>query len=56
MTKQAGYRYDVFVSYSHADRAWVWDEMLPRLEGAGLRVCVDDRDFEIGVPCLIPDQ
>jgi len=53
MTEQAGHKYDVFISYSHADRAWVRDELLPRLEGAGLRVCIDDRDFEIGVPSLI---
>jgi hypothetical protein len=46
------YRYDVFVSYSHADRAWVWDELLPGLESAGLRVCIDDRDFKIGEPIL----
>jgi hypothetical protein len=53
MTKQTEYQYDVFISYSHADRVWVWDELLPRLEGTGLRVCIDDRDFEIGVPCLV---
>jgi hypothetical protein len=53
MTEHAEYKYDAFISYSHADRAWVWDELLPRLEGAGLRVCIDDRDFEIGVPSLI---
>jgi hypothetical protein len=53
MTEQAEYKYDVFISYSHADRVWVWDELLPRLEGAGLRVCIDDRDFKIGVPSLI---
>lgn len=53
MTEQAEYKYDLFISYSHADRAWVWDELLPRLEDAGLQVCIDDRDFEIGVPSLI---
>jgi hypothetical protein len=53
MTEHAEYKYDAFISYSHADRAWVWDELLPRLEGAGLRVCIDDRDFEIGVPSLV---
>jgi hypothetical protein len=53
MAGQTEYQYDVFISYSHANRVWVWDELLPRLEGMGLRVCIDDRDFEIGVPCLI---
>ena len=53
MAERAEYQYDVFISYSHADQSWVWDELLPRLEGSGLRVCIDDRDFEIGVPSLI---
>jgi len=53
MSEKTEYTYDVFISYSHADRAWVWDELLPRLEGAGLRTCVDERDFEIGTPCLV---
>jgi len=43
---------DVFISYSHTDRAWVQDWLLPRLEEAGLRVCIDSRDFEIGLPSL----
>ncbi len=47
------YLYDVFISYSHADRTWVWKRLLPRLEKAGVKVCIDDRDFEYGVPSLI---
>jgi hypothetical protein len=47
------YRYDVFISYSHADKEWGQGELLPRLERAGLRVCIDYRDFEIGVPSLV---
>ena len=47
------YTYDVFVSHSQADLAWVREELLPRLEGAGLRVLLADRDFEIGVPRLV---
>jgi len=53
MTEQAEYTYDVFISYSHSDKEWVWGELLPRLEQAGQRVCIDDRDFEIGVPCMV---
>jgi hypothetical protein len=53
MTGQTEYQYDVFISYSHNDHAWVHDELLPRLEGAGLRVCIDECDFEIGVPSLV---
>ncbi|MCP5107712.1 MAG: toll/interleukin-1 receptor domain-containing protein [bacterium] len=43
----------VFISYSHKDRKWVGDWLLPRLEGAGVRVRIDFRDFEIGKPVLI---
>ncbi|MGH9839814.1 MAG: toll/interleukin-1 receptor domain-containing protein [Blastocatellia bacterium] len=53
MPEPSNYRYDIFVSYSHADKQWVQGELLPRLESAGLRVCIDYRDFEIGVPSLI---
>jgi TIR domain-containing protein/NACHT domain-containing protein len=44
--------YDIFISYSHTDATWVWDWLRPRLEAAGLRVCLDRRDFEVGVPSL----
>ena len=44
---------DVFISYSHKDGDWVRNVLLPRLETAGLRVCVDFRDFEIGVPSIV---
>ncbi len=47
------FTFDVFVSYSPADREWVWQTLLPRLEEAGLRVCLDERDFEIGIPRLV---
>jgi hypothetical protein len=47
------YTYDVFISYSHHDEGWVREWLLPRLEGAGLRVCIDFRDFEVGVPSLV---
>ena len=46
------YPYDVFVSYSHVDRAWVDGWLLPRLEAAGVRVCIDHHDFDIGAPAL----
>jgi hypothetical protein len=45
--------YDAFISYSHKDGDWVRSTLLPRLEGAGLRVCIDTRDFEIGAPSLV---
>lgn len=46
------YSYDVFISYSHADEAWVRGELLPRLERAELRVCIDFRDFKPGAPSV----
>lgn len=44
--------YDVFISYSHHDEQWVNNWLLPHLEGAGLRVCIDSRDFDIGLSSL----
>ncbi len=44
--------YDVFISYSHTDAAWVWDWLVPRLKDAGLKVCTDQESFDIGVPSL----
>lgn len=52
MPEPSNYRYDIFVSYSHADKEWVQRELLPRLERAGFKVCIDYRDFEIGAPVL----
>ncbi len=49
----SSFTFDVFISYSHADAAWVKDWLLPRLESAGLRVCIDFRDFEIGAPSIV---
>src|ERR1044071_2136676 len=46
------FTFDVFISYSHADAGWVKTWLLPRLEKAGLRVCIDYRDFKLGVPAL----
>src|SRR5262245_10804612 len=48
VSEQGNYTYDVFISYSHHDRMWVTDELLPRLENAGLKVCIDYRDFKLG--------
>ena len=53
MSEQTEYSYDMFISYSHRDGEWVRQWLLPRLEDAGLRVCIDFRDFDIGVPNLV---
>jgi len=47
------YNYDVFISYSTHDGEWVRTWLLPRLEEAGLRVCIDLHDFDIGAPILV---
>ena len=52
MPDQTAFAYDVFISYSHADKAWVNGELLPRLEEAGLKVCIDRRDFRPGAPSV----
>jgi hypothetical protein len=56
MSEEADLAYDVFISYSHEDEAWVTGTLLPRLEGAGLRTCVDFRDFIPGKPALVNMQ
>ena len=50
------YKYDVFISYNHADEKWVVDTLLPALENAGLNICIDFRDFEAGKPALFNMQ
>ena len=56
MAETPEYRYDVFISYSHANEVWVEGTLLPRLEGARLRVCIDFRDFLPGKAALFNMQ
>lgn len=44
--------YDVFISYSSGDSAWVRGELLARIEQTGLRAFIDFRDFRRGAPSL----
>ena len=39
---------DVFISYSHEDKEWVVNTLLPVLNARGLTVCIDIRDFQAG--------
>jgi len=50
----SGFVYDAFVSYRHQepDKSWVRRVFVPALEEAGLRVCVDHRDFHLGAPLV----
>lgn len=46
LNEKQEFTYDVFISYSDADRAWVLDELITHLEGtADIRVCFHERDF-----------
>src|ERR1700674_4938155 len=42
--------FDVFVSYRQHDpeKSWVRKTLVPKLEAAGLKACVDYRDFRLG--------
>ncbi|HMA37627.1 MAG TPA: toll/interleukin-1 receptor domain-containing protein [Chloroflexia bacterium] len=44
--------YDIFVSYAAPDQNQVRNELLPALEKAGLTVCLDRRDFQLGLPIV----
>ncbi|HEU4726789.1 MAG TPA: caspase family protein [Kofleriaceae bacterium] len=47
------FAYDGFISYRRADaedRAWVETVLVPRLERAGLKLCLEHRDFRLGQP------
>jgi sugar/nucleoside kinase (ribokinase family) len=52
MIRHSEFQYDFFISYSSVDHDWVQNWLLPRLEEAGLRGCIDFRDFGIGVTAL----
>ncbi|XP_004694621.2 PREDICTED: toll-like receptor 11 [Condylura cristata] len=47
------FHYDVFISYCEQDQLWVLEDLVPALEkplpaGEGLRLCLPERDFEVG--------
>jgi len=48
-------RYDVFISYSEANEAWVETELLPRLDARGLTY-IDQVEFLAGKPRLLEMQ
>lgn len=48
MADQSQFTFDVFISYSHANKDWVHNWLLPKLEAEQQRVCIDIRDFDIG--------
>lgn len=50
--KPRRFKYDVFISYSHRNKEWVRDWLVPRLKNAGLKVCIDHESFAPGAPLL----
>jgi hypothetical protein len=50
MPAQGTYAYDVFVSYSQADKEWVYQTLVPRLAQARLLIFIADRERILGQP------
>jgi hypothetical protein len=52
---EEGFRYDAYVSYidREPDGTWVWETLVPRLEGAGLRIAVSGDVEEPGVARVV---
>jgi tetratricopeptide (TPR) repeat protein len=46
------YQYDVFISYTSADKEWVRKTFVPALEKAALKCCEYYRDFDLGAPIV----
>lgn len=44
---------DLFISYGPRERGWVRDRLVPELEARGLRLHVDYRDFQPGLPRIL---
>uniref|UniRef100_A0A672GSP7 Toll-like receptor 13 n=1 Tax=Salarias fasciatus TaxID=181472 RepID=A0A672GSP7_SALFA len=48
-----GCQYDAFISYNVCDEAWVYEVLVPELEGQqGWKLCLHHRDFEPGMPII----
>jgi tetratricopeptide (TPR) repeat protein len=52
MPDENQFDFDVFISYSSRDKAWVRGELLARIEQAGLKAFIDFRDFTRGAPSI----
>jgi len=52
---EQGFRYDAYISYvdREPDATWVWETLVPRLEGAGLRIAVSGDVEEPGVARVV---
>ena len=50
------FKYDVFISYKHDDIEWVQKELIPRLNEANLKICLDDIEFLAGGAAIVSMQ
>ena len=50
------FKYDVFISYKHDDIEWVQKELIPRLQEADLKICLDDVEFLAGGAAIVSMQ
>ncbi|VDI11432.1 Hypothetical predicted protein [Mytilus galloprovincialis] len=49
LDKRLNYEYHAFVVYCDADREWVHNVLLKRMESEeGIKLCIHQRDFDIG--------
>ena len=55
MSSPDAFVYDAFISYrqQEPDRNWVRGVLVPGLEAAGLRICVDYECFRLGAPLVL---
>jgi hypothetical protein len=53
--REGGFRYDAYISYvdREPDASWVWDRLLPRLEGAGLKIAISGDVEQAGVARVV---
>ncbi len=52
---EEGFRYDAYISYvdKEPDAAWVWNKLVPQLEGTGLRIAVSGDVEAAGVERVV---
>jgi hypothetical protein len=52
---ESNFAYDVFISYrqKEPDKSWVRNFLVPRLQTAGIQVCIDFLSFRLGSSLLL---
>ncbi|CAC5382546.1 unnamed protein product [Mytilus coruscus] len=52
INSSASFEYDAFVIYCGSDQQWVHLELLKHLEERDLKICIHQRDFDVGVQVI----